>query len=108
MNTLLLSAPKDKDTATGLHRTFDSILASNVGPEYAIYANLLAQITTGMRVIIFERTSGRQAEGIVAGVNPTGHKTGAGVPRYDVLIRDLHEVKYTCPDPVNRCGVALA
>jgi hypothetical protein len=107
MKTLLLSAPKNKDTATSLHRTFDTILVHKLGPEYAIYANLLVQITAGMKVIIFERISGRQAEGIVAGVNPTGHKTSAGVSRYDVVIRDLHEVKYTCPDRVNRCGVAL-
>jgi hypothetical protein len=108
MKTLLLSAPKDKNAASGLHRTFNSILASNIGPEYAIYANLVGQISTGMKVVVFERIDRRQAEGVVTGVNPTGHKTGAGVSRYDVLIRDLHEVQYTHPAPVNRCGVAIA
>jgi hypothetical protein len=45
MKTLLLSAPKDKNAASGLHRTFSTILASNIGPEYAIYANLVGQIS---------------------------------------------------------------
>jgi hypothetical protein len=107
MKTLLLSAPKDKNTASSLHRTFSTILANHVGPEYAIYGNLVGQIIAGMKVVVFERIDGRQAEGVVAGLNPTGHKTGSGVSRYDVLIRDLHEVQYTHPPQVNRCGVGF-
>ncbi len=107
MKTLFLSAPKDKDAASGLHRTFNIIFENHVGPEYAIYGNLVGQIITGMKVVLFERIDKRQAEGFVAAVNQTGHKTGGGISRYDVFIRDLHEVQYTDPPHVNRCGVAV-
>ena len=105
MKTLLLSAPRDKDAATVLHRTFNDILASQIGPDYAISANLVAQISPGMKVIVFERVGRRQAEGTLTDVNATGNKTGRGIKRYDVRIRDLHEVHYTSPAGVNRCGV---
>jgi hypothetical protein len=108
MRTLLLSAPKDKDEASLLHRTFDSILKSGVGPDYAVYGNLIGQTIPGMKVILFERVDCRQAEGFVDAVTPTGHKTGGGVSRYNVVIRDLHPVPYTHPPSVNRCGVGLA
>lgn len=108
MKTLLLSAPKDKNAATGLHRTFNSILANQIGPEYAIYGNLVGQINAGMKAVVFERVDRRQAEGVVAGLTPTGHKTGGGILRYNVLLRDLNEVSYTNPPQVNRCGVGFA
>ena len=107
MKTLLLSAPKDKDATSALHKTFNRILERQIGPEYAIYANLAGQIVPGMKVIVFERIDRRQAEDVVASFNPTGHKTGAGVTRYDVSIRDLHEVPYSHPPSVNRCGVGF-
>jgi len=108
MKTLLLHAPKDKDAASGLHKAFDSILTNHKGPDYAIYGNLTGQISTGMKVVVFDRAGHRQAEGIVAGLNPTGHKTATGVLRYDVLIRGLSEVPYTNPQRVNRCGIGFA
>ncbi len=108
MRTLLLSAPKDKDAASGLHRPFNNILTSRVGPEYAIYRNLVGHIITGMKVVVFDRGGhGRQAEGVLAGLTLTGRKTGTGVLRYNVLIRDLNEVAYTRPPQVNRCGVGF-
>jgi hypothetical protein len=107
MGTLLLSAPRDKDTATGLHRSFSTILNNKVGPEYAIYKNLWSQIAPGMKVVIFERLDQRQAEGTVAAISSTGKVTGNGVMRYDISIPDLHSVPYTRPPRVNHCGVAI-
>jgi hypothetical protein len=107
VKVLFLSAPKDKNTATTLHRTFSSILINHVGPEYAIYGNLVGQIIPGMKVVLFERIGRRQAEGVVASLNPSGNKTAQGISRYNVVIRNLHEVHYTNPPHVNRCGVAI-
>jgi hypothetical protein len=108
MKTLLLAAPKDKDTASGLHRAFNHMIANRVGPEYAIAKSLLIQIVTGMKVVVFDRAGhGRQAQGVVAGVKPTGNKTRTGMLRYNVLIRDLNEVAYTRPPNVNRYGVGF-
>jgi hypothetical protein len=108
MRTLLLSAPQDKNTASVLHRDFGTILNTRVGPEYAIYGNLVGQIVPGMKVVVFDRATRRQAEGIVADLQPTGNSTGGGVLRYNVLIRDLSLVDYTEPPHVNRCGVGFA
>ena len=107
MRTLLLSAPKDKNTATGLHKSFSTILSNRIGPEYAIYGTLLGQISPGMKVIVFERVARRQAEGTVATIVHTGNKTGQGVRRYNISIPDLHEVQYSRPPQVNRCGVGI-
>ena len=107
MKTLLLSAPRDKDTATGLHKSFSTILNDKIGPDYAIHRNLRSQITLGMKVVVFERIDRRQAQGTVAGVAPTGNVTRNGIQRYDVKIPDLHSVQYTHPPHVNHCGVAI-
>ena|SRR5579872_2176502 len=107
MKTLLLSAPRDKDSASNLHRTFESILASHIGPDYAIYRNLVSEIATGMKVVVFDRTARRQAEGAVESLNATVNKTAGGVLRYNVHIRNLQVVQYTNPPNVNRCGVNI-
>jgi hypothetical protein len=107
MKTLLLSAPRDKNTATGLHRNFSTILNNRVGPDYAINGNLLSQITPGMKVVVFERIDQRQAEGRVAAIMPTCNKTKNGLLRYDIKIPDLHPVDYTTPPHVNHCGVGI-
>jgi len=107
METLLLSAPKDKDAASGLHKTFETIVANQVGPEYAIFGNVVGRIVVGMKVVVFDRARKKQAEGVVTGLTPTGRKTGHGVSRYNVLIRDLKEVRYKFPPRVNRCGVEV-
>jgi hypothetical protein len=107
MKTLLLSAPRDKDSATGLHRSFSTILNSKVGPDYAIYGSLVSRITPGMRVVVFERVDQKQAEGTIAAVIPTGNITKNGIRRYDIKIPDLHPVQYGYPPHVNHCGVAI-
>lgn len=107
MATLFLSAPKDKDAASGLHRTFGRILNEKIGPDYAIAANLVAQIVIGMKVVVFDRVGRKQAEGALAGLSLTGHRTLQGILRYNVSIPDLHEAQYMNPPHVNRQGVKV-
>jgi hypothetical protein len=107
MPTLFLSAPEGK-TQVGTHRRdFYTILANGVGPDYAIYTNLIGQIHSGMAAVVFDRDRSLQAEGVVASYTATT-KTGNRVQRYDVHIRKLAHVPYTNPPQVNRCGVAVA
>jgi hypothetical protein len=106
MATLLLSMPKDKNFATGLHQPISTIFASGRGPDYVLSANEISRITQGMKVIVFDRPN-QQAEGIVAGVRPSGNTTRNGRPRYHVLIHNLKQTVYTRPPNVNRCGVGI-
>jgi hypothetical protein len=56
MPTLYLSAPKIKTKqGTGFYRTFDTILSTKIGPDYAIYTNLIGQVQPGMSVRVFDR-----------------------------------------------------
>ena len=89
------------------HKTFNSILAASTGPDYAIAKKWVVQITSGMKVVVFNRAEQKQAEGVVSGLTPTGNKTGQGLVRYDVLIRGLIKVSYTHPPQVDRFGVAV-
>lgn len=106
MPTLYLSAPKGK-TQPGTHRKdFFTILANRVGPDYAIHRNLIAQLHSGIHVVVFDRDRQLRAEGVVSNYNPTT-RTGNGLQRYDVRIPDLTRVPYTNAPRVNRCGVAV-
>ena len=106
MPTLFLSAPKSK-TQPGTHRRdFYTILASGIGPDYGIYPNLIGQVGSGMKAVVFDRDRRLQADGVVMNHTPTS-KAGNGVQRYDVNIRDLTEVPYTNPPKVNYFGVAI-
>jgi hypothetical protein len=106
MTTLLLSMPKDKNFSTGLHQPISTIFASGKGPDYVLSFNDISRINKGMKVIVFDRPS-QQAEGVVAGVCPSGNTTRNGRPRYHVLIHDLKQTTYTTPPNVNRCGVGF-
>ena len=110
MPTLFLSAPKVKTQhGSGFYRTFDTILLNSVGPDYGISSNLIVQVYSGMRVVVFDRDVQRCAEGLVVNCVPT-MKAGNGVQRYNVNIRDLKEVSYaiTSPPKVNHFGVAIS
>jgi hypothetical protein len=106
MPTLLLSMPKDKNFATGLHQPISTIFSSGTGPDYVLFFSDISRITKGMKVIVFDRPN-MQAEGSVAGVQPSGNITRNGRPRYHVLIHDLKKTAYTTPPNVNRCGAGF-
>jgi hypothetical protein len=104
MPTLYLSAPSGRTKGGPYYRDFVAILQNCVGPDYAIYASIAAQIHPGTKVVVFDRDHHLQAEGTVASLTP---KPSNHVQRYDVHILDLAQVGYKTPPPVNRCGVAL-
>jgi|SRR5579871_2026636 len=106
MPTLFLLAPHSKTQPGTHHKDFYTIVANGVGPDYGISSNLIQQVTTGMRVVLFDRDRRLQAEGTVAAYVPTA-KAGNGVQRYDVSIRGLILLPYTNPPRVNRFGVAI-
>ena len=105
MPTLYLSAPKMRRESGGsYYRDFFTILQSRIGPDYAIYAKIVSQIVPGIRVVVFDRDRGLQAEGTVSSLEP---RPSARIQRYHVHIPNLTQVRYTNPPPVNRCGVAI-
>jgi len=105
MPTLYLSAPRARTQGGPFYKDFSTILKNRIGPDYAIYASIAAQIRPGTHVVVFDRDSRLQAEGTVGAVKP---KPSNRIQRYDIEIPDLKPVqKYTTPPLVNRCGVAL-
>jgi hypothetical protein len=108
MPVLYLSAPmgRTQQGSSGFFRTFQTIVANGIGPDYAIYSALIAQIHSGVKVVVFDRDQQLRAEGTLAGYLAKG-KAGNGVRRYDLQILNLHPVPYISPPPVNHCGVAL-
>src|SRR4051794_31152097 len=105
VTTLYLSAPKVMtQQGTNFYKDFYTILENGIGPDYAVYENLIGQVRPGIKVVVFDR--GRQlcAEGVLAAVRP---KPSKRVRRYDVHISNLRQVSYTNPPRVNRCGVAV-
>jgi hypothetical protein len=105
MSTLYLSAPKARvQLGSGFYRDFYTILQSRIGPDYAIYANIFAQLHPGIRVVVFDRDRRLQAEGVISAVEP---RPGNRVQRYHVHTANLTQVPYTNPPGVNRCGVAF-
>jgi hypothetical protein len=105
MPTLYLSAPKVRtQVGGGYYRDFYTILQNCIGPDYAIYANIRAQLHPGIRAVVFDRDRHLQAEGVVSAIT---QKPSNRVARYDVHIPNLTQVPYTNPPNVNRCGVAF-
>lgn len=56
MPTLFLSAPGSSQVQDNV-RTFDvrTIFADGIAPDYAITVNLIEQVSTGMKVVVFDR-----------------------------------------------------
>jgi hypothetical protein len=106
MPVLYLSAPNARTQMGAFYKSFNTILANGVGPDYGINANLIGLIHAGDMVVVFDRDQQLRAEGVVATYSPKG-KAGNNVQRYDVHIHSLTVVPYTNPPRVNRFGVAV-
>ena len=54
MPTLYLDAPtgKTQQGTSTFYRTFDTIVASKVGPDYAIYSGIASQLSSGIKVVV--------------------------------------------------------
>jgi hypothetical protein len=106
MPTLFLLAPQSRNNPSGHQKDFHTIFSSGVGPDYGIWQRYLAQINSGMRVVVFDRDRRLQAEGVVTSYAPTS-KASNGVQRYDIKIGNLVSVPYSNPPKVNHFGVAI-
>jgi hypothetical protein len=105
---LYLSAPigRTQQGTSGFFRTFQTIVANGIGPDYAIYSSIVSQIHSGLKVVVFDRDQQLRAEGTLA-TYVAKRKAGNGVRRFDLQIDNLHHVPYMSPPAVNHCGVAL-
>jgi hypothetical protein len=104
MPTLVLNAPAGKAEQES-KRSFESTLASGIGDEYAIWRSLCVQVTPGCGVILLDKDRERRAEGTLIRLDAKS-KTGSGIQRYDVYMKDLKIVPYK-PERLNRNGVAV-
>ena len=104
MATLVIHAPSEK-VQSEQKRSFESTVRLGVGDGYAIARDLRARITLGCRVVVLDKGGERRAEGTLVRLVATS-KTGNGIQRYDVHMKDLKEVPYK-PENLNRNGVAV-
>ena len=104
MVTLVLNAPTSRERANGA-KSFDGILATGVGPGYAIASTLVGRLTPGCSVVVLNKERHCRAEGTLVRLEPK-ERTASGMQRYDVWIRDLRRTAYH-PEALNRCGVAV-
>jgi hypothetical protein len=112
MPTLYLDAPtgKTQQGTSTFYRTFDTVLTTKVGSDYAIYSGIASQLSSGITVVVCDKDAQppRRAEGTMAGNLVLRGTAANGVRRYDVSIPDLIEVGYVAPPVVfNHCGVAF-
>jgi len=100
MTTLVIHAPRNRKTP------FATILATGIGPGYAIYDNLKSKLSPNPTVVLLANNLKLRAEGQLGKLVPTGIFTKNGIQRYDVHIKGLMVVSYK-PEKLNRCGVAV-
>jgi hypothetical protein len=104
MSALVIHAPKRKVEAEG-KRSFEETLRTGVGDGYAIARSLVKQVNPGSKVILLDKWRDLRAEGVLLQLVPT-EKTGNGIQRYDVHVKDWRSVPYKT-ESVNRNGVAV-
>ncbi len=104
MATLVLNAPTWREQDEGA-KSFEGILATGVGSGYAIASTLAGKLKPGSPVVLLNKDRRLRAEGTLVRLEPKG-RTGSGMQRYDVWIRDLQQTDYR-PEALNRCGVAV-
>jgi hypothetical protein len=90
---LVVSAPQNKvDTATETP-SFDQILATEVGPGYAISDADRRKISIDSKVIILDKYRRKRAEAVIVVCKLVG-KTNTGMPRYDVHFKNAQLTDY--------------
>jgi hypothetical protein len=104
MLTLVINAPKAK-TQEENKRSFKSTFHSGVGDEYAIWSHLVLHLVPGCKVVLLSKDEELRAEGELVELVAKS-KTGSGIQRYDVHIKNLKMVPYKA-EHLNRNGVAV-
>ncbi len=104
MVALVINAPKEK-TQSEAKRSFRDTFEKGVGEGYAIAMNLFEQCHPSCTVVLLSKDEQKRAEGKLVALVPT-EKTGSGMQRYDVYIKELRMVPYKS-EALNRNGVAV-
>jgi hypothetical protein len=104
MLTLVINAPKTKVQEEN-KQSFEKTFRSGIGDEYAIWSHWVPLLVTGSRVVLLSKDEELRAEGELLELIPKS-KTGSGIQRYDVHIKNLKMVPYK-PERLNRNGVAI-
>lgn len=109
MKNLVIHHPVDKVICQG-KKSFANCMKTMVGEGFAISKANVAALKAGDNVIVLCSSKGyeRRAEGQLEKLVHSG-KTGSGLKRYDVFIKDLIEVPYHRSDfgKLNHNGVAI-
>jgi hypothetical protein len=104
MPSLVINAPRNQ-VHENKKKSFDSTFGTGVGDGYAINRNLFSQIYPGCGVVLLSKDQKLRAEGKLVKLVPS-FKTGNGIQRYDVYVKDFKRVPYL-PERLNRNGVAV-
>lgn len=104
MYALVLNAPKLQENQKD-KKSFQDTMATGIGNGYALNKNILSKIQIGCKVILLSKDQKLRAEGILEELIPTV-KTSNHIQRFDVKIKNLHEIKYK-DEKLNRNGVNI-
>jgi hypothetical protein len=105
MATLVINAPKAEIRQTNA-QSFETTFTSGVGDGYAIAKGLFAQLSAGCGVVLLDKDQRKRAEGTLVRLVRIDEKTGNGIQRYEVHMKNLRMVPYKS-ERLNRNGVAV-
>ena len=92
MLTLVINAPKAKAQEEN-KRSFKITFDRRIGDEYAIWSHWVSFIVPGCNVVLLSKDEELRAEGELVELVPKS-KTGSGIQRYDVHMKNLKMVPY--------------
>jgi len=104
MTTLVIHAPTSK-VVSELKRSFENTLKTCIGDGYALTKSERAQISTGCKVIVIDKDTGKMAEARLVKLEHDSW-TKNGIERFNVFMSDIQRVGYRSI-ALNRRGVAL-
>jgi len=102
---LVLSAARDKVSTANAAPSFEQIVATGIGPTYAISDSDRRKISIGCRVVIIDKQKRKRAEATVDRFVLAG-KTETGMQRYDVHFKDVQEATYS-DERLERWGTSV-
>ena len=106
MATLYINAPRAKAETDG-RRSYEETLTKAIGDGYAIPKADAELCIPGSTVIVLCKDKGKQAQGQLKELVPTGGKNGQNILQYDVHIENLQEVPYGPTPNLRRQGVLV-
>ncbi len=81
-------------------------MRTGIGDDYALNSKILPLAQKAKKVILLDKTARKKATGVKIEIVPRRHKTGNGIPRFDIHMSGLIECDYK-PESLNRNGVAI-